>query len=155
MHRRKPVGVIHQTSNYNNGDDDRLEFIRCVGGPDPQIHKLWTFADDGITRKVHPFARIDLCDFSGNCFHIHFMTEERRKVTIFGQISINVSVEWLDVTFPFYDTAGVPCIDNILFPEFHWGDRDSYQVWASDTCDRPRFNGLDDSLDDWRDEQWM
>ena len=81
------------------------------------------------------------------------MTEERRRVTIFGQISINVIVEWLGVPIPFYDTAGVPWIDNILVPEFCWGDGDSYQVWALETCSRPRFNGSDNSLDGWLDEQ--
>ena len=55
--------------------------------------------------------------FSGDCFHTYYMTEERRRVTIFGPISINVSVEWLSFPIPFYDTAGVPWIDNILVPE--------------------------------------
>ena len=83
------------------------------------------------------------------------MTEERRRVTIFGRISINVSVEWLGVPIPFYDTSGVPSIENILFPELRWGDGDSYQVWASETRYRPRFNLSDNSLDDWLDEQWI
>ena len=104
---RKPVGAIHQPSNSGSGADGRLEFICCVGGREPQIHKLWTLSKDGITRKVHPFARVDVGDFSGDCFHTYYMTEERLRVTIFGQISINVSVEWLGVPFPFYDTDGV------------------------------------------------
>ena len=133
MTRRNPVGVISQPSNSGSRDDDRLEFICCVGGREPQIYELWTFSEDGITRRVHPFARVDINDFSGYCFHTYFMTEERCRVTIFGRISINVSVEWLGVPIPFYDTAGVPWIDNILVPELHWGDGDSYQVWALET----------------------
>ena len=69
MPRRKPVGVIRQPSSSGRGGEDGLDFIRCVGRREPQIHKLWSFAEDGITRKVHPFARIDVGDFSGDCFH--------------------------------------------------------------------------------------
>ena len=83
------------------------------------------------------------------------MTEELRRVTIFCQISINVSVEWLGVPISFYDTARVPWIDNILSPELRWGDGDSYQVWASETRSRPHFDGSDNSLDGWIDEQWI
>ena len=35
MTRRKPVRVIRQTLNSGSGADDRLEFIRCVGGQEP------------------------------------------------------------------------------------------------------------------------
>ena len=69
------------------------------------------------------------------------MTEERRRVIIFGRISINVSVEWIDVTIPFYDTAGVPWIDNILVPELRWGDRGGYERWDLETCYIPHFGG--------------
>ena len=155
MHRRKPVGVIRQPSNSGSRSDDRLDFIRCVGGREPQIHKLWTFPEGGITRKVRPFARVDVGDFSGDCFQAYYTTEERRRVTIFGQISINASIEWLGVPIPFYDTSGVPWIDNILVPELCWGDGASYQVWASETRSRPHSNGSDDSLDGWLDKQWI
>ena len=155
MPRCEPVGVILQPSSSGSGADDRLEFIRFVGGREPQIYELWTFAEDGITRKVHPFARVDVGDFSGDCFQTYYMTEERRRVTIFGQISINMSVKWLSVPVPFYDAAGVPWIDNILIPELRWGDGDSYQVWASETRSRPRFGGSDNILDGWLDEQWI
>ena len=69
------------------------------------------------------------------------MNEERRRVTICRQISINVSVKWLGVSIPFYDTAGVPWIDNILVSELRWGDGGGYKHWASKTCSRPRFGG--------------
>ena len=67
------------------------------------------------------------------------MTEELRRVTIFGQIFINVSVEWLGTPIPFYDTVGVPWVYNILIPELRWEDGDSYQVWSSETHYRPQF----------------
>ena len=53
MHRRKPVGVIRQTSISGSGANEGLEFIRFVGGRQPHIHKLWSFPKYGITREVH------------------------------------------------------------------------------------------------------
>ena len=156
MPRCKPVGVIFQPSNSGSGADDRLWFIRCVGRWEPQINEIWIFAEDRITCEVYPFARIDVGDFSGDCFRTAHATEiGRHRVTIFGRIYINMSVEWFSVPIPFYDTAGVPWIDNILVPEFLWGYGDSYQVWALETRSRPHFNGSGNSLDGWLDEQWI
>ena len=68
MPRREPVGAIRQTFNSSSGADDGLEFICYVGGQQTQIQEVWTFGDDGITREVHPFARVDAGAFSGDCF---------------------------------------------------------------------------------------
>ena len=68
MPRPETVKVIRQPSISGSGADDRLEFIRCVGGRQPQIHELWSFSEGRITRKVHPFVPIDIGDFSGDCF---------------------------------------------------------------------------------------
>ena len=69
------------------------------------------------------------------------MTEEALRVTIFGHISINASVKWLGTSIPFYDTSGVPWIENILVPELRWGDGDSYKRWALENWSRPSFGG--------------
>ena len=127
MPRSEPVGVIISTFRSGSRGKGGIEFIRCVDGREPQIHKLWTFAEDDITREVYPFARVDVGNLSGDCLQTYYMTEERRRVTIFGWISINVSIEWIHVPIPFYDTAGVPWIDNILVPELCWGDRGGYK----------------------------
>ena len=50
MPRRESIGAIFQHFNSSSGSDDRVEFIRCVGGQQPQIREVWTFGDDGITR---------------------------------------------------------------------------------------------------------
>ena len=88
MTRRKTVGVIRQSSNSGSGADDRLEFIRYVGGREPQIHELWIFAEDGITREVHHFARIDVGDFSGDCFRTAYATGIGRRVPIYGHCTL-------------------------------------------------------------------
>ena len=56
-------------------------------------------------------------------------------------MSINAGVEWLGNPIPFYDTAGVPWIDNILVPDLRWGDGCSHKTWALETQSRPRFGG--------------
>ena len=116
MTRRKPVGVIRQPLKYDNGADDRLEFICCVGGREPQIHEFWIFAEDGIIREVHPFALIDVGNFSGDCFRTAYATEIGRRVSIYGRKSINGSVEWLGVPIPSCGT-GVTWTENILVPD--------------------------------------
>ena len=140
MPRREPVGVIRQPSSSGSGGEDGLEFILCMGGQEPQIHKLWSFAKDGITREVHPFARIDADNFSGDCFHTDYATEIGRRVFIYGQKSINGSVEWLGVPAPSYNT-GVAWTEIILVPNPRWGDGRGYERWDLATRYRPRFGG--------------
>ena len=114
MSRREPVGVIRQPFRSSNRGEDGIEFVCYVDGQEPQIHKLWSFNKDGITQKVHPFACIDVGNFSEDCFQTYYMTEEAHRVTIFGRRAINASVKWLGTPVPFYVTAGVPWIKNIL-----------------------------------------
>ena len=112
MTRNKPVGVIRQPSSSGSGDEDGIEFIRWVGGREPQIHELWSFTKDGITRKVHPFARIYVGDFGGDCLHTAYATEIGRRVFIYGRKSIHGSVKWLGVPAPYCGT-GVTWTENI------------------------------------------
>ena len=58
MPRHEPVVVIRQPSIYGIGDDDILEFIRCVGRREPQIQKLWSFSEDRITHEIHARATV-------------------------------------------------------------------------------------------------
>ena len=138
MPRRKPAGVIRQLSRSGSRGEDGLEFIRCVGGREPQIHKLWNFSEDGINLEVHPFARIDVSDLSGDCFHTAYATEIGRRVFIYGRKSINGSVEWLCVPYPSCGT-GVVWTENIYVTDWRWGDGRGYKRWASATPSRPRF----------------
>ena len=75
MPRLKPFGAICQPFNSSSRANDGLEFICCVGRQHPQIHEVWTFADDGITYKFHPFARVDVGNFSGECFGTNYFAE--------------------------------------------------------------------------------
>ena len=93
MHRREPAGVIRQPFRSGNRGEDGIEFVCCVDGREPQIHELWSFAEDGITRKVHPFAHVDVGDFFRDCFQTYYMTKEACRVTILDRRFINASVE--------------------------------------------------------------
>ena len=129
MPRREPARVIYQPFRSGSRGKYGIEFICCVDSQEPQIHELWSFAEDGFTRKVLPFDHIYASDFSGECFQTYYLTKEALRVAIFGQMSINASVEWLGTPIPFYNTAGVPWIENIFVPELRWGDGDSYKCW--------------------------
>ena len=129
MHRRDPVGYIRQPFNSVSGADDLTEFIHCVGRQQPQIHGVWTLADDGITREVHPFARVDVSDFSRDCFKTDYFSENGRRVPIYGRKYFNGRVEWIGIPCYFRDD-GPPWTDNPLCPSPRWGDGGTVGAWA-------------------------
>ena len=67
MPRCEPVRAIRQPFNSGSVADDRFEFIRCVGGRQPEIQEVWTFSDDVITPEFHPFSRVEVGAFVGDC----------------------------------------------------------------------------------------
>ena len=54
---------------------------------------------------------------------------------------MKASVKWLGNPIPFYNTVGVPWIDNILVPELRWGDGGNYETWDLETESRARLGG--------------
>ena len=58
MARRNSVGSIRRPSDSSSGDEDGPKFIRCADGRDPNIHEVWTFGEDGVTREFHPTAQV-------------------------------------------------------------------------------------------------
>ena len=54
-------------------------------------------------------------------------------------MSNNVSVEWLGTPIPFFDTARVPWIENILVPILRCGDEGNYKTWSLENQSRPCF----------------
>ena len=129
MPRRQPVGAIRQPFNSGSGAYDGLQFICCVVGRHPEIHDVWTFGGDGITCKVHPFARLDVGAFLWDCFGTDYLAENGHKVPMYGQKSMNGSVKWLGVP-TFLRNYGPPWDDNILCPSPRWGVRGTYKIWA-------------------------
>ena len=91
-----------------------------MDGRDPQIHEVWNFGEDGVTPEVHSTAQVDVgARFVGK-FATNYLTENGRRIPMFGVNSINGSVQWLGVPAPLR-TCGPPCTDNILAPSPSWG----------------------------------
>ena len=116
----EPVGSIRRQSDSGSGDEDGPDFIRCVDGREPQIHKVCTFGVDGVTPKVFPTVQFDVgAGFFGE-FLTNYLNPSWRRTHIFGVNSINGSVQWLGVPDPLR-TNGPPWDDNILAPSPAWG----------------------------------
>ena len=98
---------------------------RCVKRwRQPKINEVWTFREDGVTRKVHPTARVDVSAFVGECFAINYLTPTWCRIPMFGRNYINGSVEWIG--FPnLLRNDGPPWNLNILAPYAKLGDIDS------------------------------
>ena len=54
------VGYMPCQANYGSGGEDGPEFIHCVDGRQTQIHEVWNFGENGVTREVCSTVRIDV-----------------------------------------------------------------------------------------------
>ena len=84
-------------SNSGSGVKDGPKFIRCIDGGQPQIHDVWNFRDDGVTREVHTTAHVDVGTAYVGEFAINYLTPTWRRVSMFGRNYINGSVKWLGI----------------------------------------------------------
>ena len=64
---------------------------------EPQIHEVWTFSEDGVTREVHPKARVDVSARFVGEFATGYLNPSWHRITMFGVNYINGSVKWLGV----------------------------------------------------------
>ena len=106
-------------ANSGNGGEDGPEFMRCVDGRQPQIHEVWTFGEDGVTREVHTTARVDAGAVFVGGFATDYLTPNWRRFPMFGINSINRSLEWIGVP-DFLRNDGPPCNLNLLAPYANW-----------------------------------
>ena len=120
MAGRDPVGAIRRRYDYGSRNEDGPEFIRCVGGLESQIHKILTFGEDGVTRKVYPTAQVDIGDGFVAKFTTNYLTSSWLRIPMFGVNSVNGSVQWLGVPPPLRNDAP-PWVGNILAPSPSWG----------------------------------
>ena len=91
MARQEPVGSICRPSYYGSGYEDGPEFIQFVEGRDPQIHEVWTFGEDGVTREIHPTARVDISAGFVGKFTTNYLTPSWRRLPMFVINFINGS----------------------------------------------------------------
>ena len=63
-----------------------------------EVYKLWAIAEDGV-HEVHLYARVELLsNFMEDTFHTHFFNARQLQIPFLGCISVNMSVEFLDVS---------------------------------------------------------
>ena len=121
MTRKDTVVSIRLPYTSASGGVEGTEFIRCLYGQEPQIHEVWDFGSDGITREVRLTARVDVgAGFVGE-FLSDYLTESGCRIPIISRISINGSVEHFGVP-DFHRTGGTIWAANLLAPRSSWGD---------------------------------
>ena len=127
-----PVESMNITSDYGIGDAEVFKFIQCVDRLDPHIHEVWTFGEDGVTPEVDPIARVDIGAGVVGELATDYLTSSWRRIPMFGNFSINRSVEWLGIT-DFHRTNGPPWTANILSPSPSWetGGSTTNPNWGS------------------------
>ena len=94
-----------QALRSGRGGEIDITYIRCINGRDPEVFKLWTFAEDKI-RKVHPFARVQISnEFTEDTFYSYFFNAQIIRIPFLGRKFVNTSVQWIDVPRPFGKTG--------------------------------------------------
>ena len=121
MAKRETVGSIRWPYNYGSGDAEGPEFIQCVYRRDHQIHEIWDFGSDGVTREVNPTVRVDVGAVFVGEFSTDYLTEIWRRVPMLGRNSINGSLQWLGVP-DLLSIDGPAWTTNLLAPHPSWGD---------------------------------
>ena len=79
------------------------------------MHEVWCSSSNGITREVHPTARVDVGAGVVLQSLSNYLTENGCRIPILGKISINESVEYLGIP-DFHRTGGPMRDENILPP---------------------------------------
>ena len=119
----RPVGSTRWLSKSGIGYTEGPEFFRCVDIRQPQMHEILCFDSDRITPAVHPTTKVDVGAGVVGQFSSNYLTENRRRIPILGQIPINGSVKLLVIP-EFHRTSGPMYTENILDPYYTtgWGD---------------------------------
>ena len=76
------MGSIRWTSDPVSSSTKDTEFIRCVDGWEPQIHKLWSLGLDNIIHKVHPAVQVEVGTGPMGEFMTNHLAENGRKIPI-------------------------------------------------------------------------
>ena len=101
-----PPRPVQSLCSGRGGEID-IAYIRCIKGWDPEAFELWDFSEDGIC-EVHLYAWFQISDdFVGETFNSNFLNVQEIRIPFLGCISVNGSVQWLDVSRPFGETGNL------------------------------------------------
>ena len=98
------MGSILQIYDYGSRVTKDVDFIQCVGGHDPQLHKMCCQGLEIITREIHPTARVGFGAGTVGQF-----------TTKIAQLSINGSVQLLVIP-DFVRNSGFSFNENLQAP---------------------------------------
>ena len=79
------------------------------------MHKIWSLVSNDITCEFHPIAQVYVGGGTVGQFLTDYLSENGRRITILGQISINGSVKLLGIP-DFNITSGPMFIENLQAP---------------------------------------
>ena len=89
MAGQDPVVSIDRPYDSGSRYSEGPKFIWCVDGLEPQIHEVWDFSEDVVSRKVFPTAQVDVGTGVVREFLNDSLTENWRRFLMFGRISVN------------------------------------------------------------------
>ena len=117
------MGSVCRNSDSGSRGTKCVEFIQCIDGDKPQIHKIWCPSSDGITRGVHLTAQIYVGAATVGPFTTNFLSENECNIPVIRQIYINGSVKILDISADAWGCR-LPFIENVQAPNDHtyWGN---------------------------------
>ena len=94
MPRRTPVGSIQRPS-YSTGIEDPypIFFIQCINIICHMANELWYHGSYGLSRDVHPTARVEIPTGADSEFITEYLTNDGRYIRIICQYSVNRSVQ--------------------------------------------------------------
>ena len=112
------MGDIWRPYNYSSGDTDTAVFIQFANGRDPMAHELWCHSLAGIYRKVHLTSQLEIANGTVGEFITNYLTSDRCRNGITGEVSINGSVQLLGL--PDVWGGSFPYVSNADIPEYMW-----------------------------------
>ena len=57
---QETVRFIDTPFDSGCGDSEGPDFILCMDGREPQVHVVWDFGEDSVTREVRPTVHVDV-----------------------------------------------------------------------------------------------
>ena len=78
------------------------------------IHELWCLGLDGTIHKVHTTSHVEVTSGTVGEFVINQLAENGRRIKIIRQLSVNNSVQFLDLSDQSWG-SGLPFIFNLLY----------------------------------------
>ena len=126
MIRPAPMGSILSPSDPDSDSTKDTTFIQFFDVREPKIHELWCLVLDRLLCEVYPTAQVEVPTGTVREFVTYYRAENGCRIHIIGKISINNSVQFLNVPVKAW-RHGLPLIINLKDPyEATWWGSGKY-----------------------------